>query len=156
MPSIKIGKYLEWLIIYLIRDIYLAAVRMESLLVHHLIFRLAWAITLINAHHAMIFWEKKNATVVGGVWLLHTSKWWSRRESNPRPQILHNKFYILSHIIWFNQLSTDWHVLRWRSTKFSNHSPWHEMILSLVNDPDLACASWPKRESVQGQPQLSG
>jgi hypothetical protein len=25
--------------------------------------------------------------------------WWSRRESNPRPQILHNKFYILSHII---------------------------------------------------------
>lgn len=25
--------------------------------------------------------------------------WWSRRESNPRPQILHRKFYILSSII---------------------------------------------------------
>jgi len=25
--------------------------------------------------------------------------WWSRRESNPRPQILHSQFYILSSVI---------------------------------------------------------
>lgn len=25
--------------------------------------------------------------------------WWSRRESNPRPQALYNQFYILSSVI---------------------------------------------------------
>ncbi|SPC16887.1 hypothetical protein CO2235_60104 [Cupriavidus oxalaticus] len=25
--------------------------------------------------------------------------WWSRRESNPRPQALHREFYILSSVI---------------------------------------------------------
>ena len=24
--------------------------------------------------------------------------WWRRRESNPRPEILHSEFYILSHV----------------------------------------------------------
>lgn len=27
--------------------------------------------------------------------------WWSRRESNPRPQIFHRQFYMLSRLIWF-------------------------------------------------------
>lgn len=27
--------------------------------------------------------------------------WWSRRESNPRPQVLYSKFYILSPVVWF-------------------------------------------------------
>jgi hypothetical protein len=27
--------------------------------------------------------------------------WWSRRESNPRPQALYRQFYILSPVIWF-------------------------------------------------------
>jgi hypothetical protein len=26
-------------------------------------------------------------------------RWWSRRESNPRPQVLYDQFYILSSII---------------------------------------------------------
>ncbi|SOZ51765.1 hypothetical protein CBM2613_A110006 [Cupriavidus taiwanensis] len=28
-----------------------------------------------------------------------TECWWSRRESNPRPQALHREFYILSSVI---------------------------------------------------------
>ncbi|SOZ46026.1 hypothetical protein CBM2610_A70294 [Cupriavidus taiwanensis] len=32
--------------------------------------------------------------------VLHrTEYWWSRRESNPRPQALHREFYILSSVI---------------------------------------------------------
>ena len=27
--------------------------------------------------------------------------WWSRRELNPRPQILHYQFYVCSLLIWF-------------------------------------------------------
>jgi len=27
--------------------------------------------------------------------------WWSRRESNPRPQVLYSKIYILIPVIWF-------------------------------------------------------
>lgn len=26
-------------------------------------------------------------------------KWWSRRELNPRPQVLHSQYYILSLVI---------------------------------------------------------
>jgi len=32
---------------------------------------------------------------------LSFSKWWSRRESNPRPQVLYSKIYILIPVIWF-------------------------------------------------------
>ena len=28
-------------------------------------------------------------------------KWWSRRESNPRPQVLYSKIYILIPVVWF-------------------------------------------------------
>ncbi len=63
---------------------------------------------VVASHHCLLEFPgeycgplsiKKNATLVGGVALLQTSKWWSRRESNPRPQILYNKFYILSCVI---------------------------------------------------------
>ena len=33
---------------------------------------------------------------------LDALKWWSRRESNPRPQALHRQFYILSCVVRFN------------------------------------------------------
>lgn len=52
------------------------------------------AITLVNhRRHAGIGKKIPTAYAVGIL------NWWSRRESNPRPQILYNKFYILSHII---------------------------------------------------------
>jgi hypothetical protein len=31
--------------------------------------------------------------------IIYLTNWWSRRESNPRPQTRYNKFYILSLII---------------------------------------------------------
>jgi hypothetical protein len=46
-----------------------------------------------------VFFKKQNATLGVAFCSLRLTSWWSRRESNPRPQILYNKFYILSHVI---------------------------------------------------------
>jgi hypothetical protein len=37
----------------------------------------------------------KKATQMGGLFIY----WWSRGESNPRPQVLHRQFYILSLVV---------------------------------------------------------
>src|SRR5260363_86085 len=41
-------------------------------------------------------------------------KWWSRRESNPRPSALYNQFYILSSIFGFIYANADEHALAQR------------------------------------------
>jgi hypothetical protein len=43
----------------------------------------------------LAFQAEKNPTDKG--WAF--GKWWSRRESNPRPQVLYRAFYILSSVI---------------------------------------------------------
>ena len=42
--------------------------------------------------------------------------WWSWRESNPRPQILHRQFYILSLVVWFNVQHTNRQAVCTRAT----------------------------------------
>jgi hypothetical protein len=34
-------------------------------------------------------------------------KWWRRRESNPRPQALCHRIYMLIHVYYFNQQLPD-------------------------------------------------
>lgn len=51
------------------------------------------------------FWTKKIPKALISLGILDSSGrhwtvyWWSRRESNPRPQALHREFYILSSVI---------------------------------------------------------
>ncbi len=42
--------------------------------------------------------------------------WWSRRESNPRPQVLYRQFYILSLMIWFNRTTAHRQAVLRRAT----------------------------------------
>ena len=44
--------------------------------------------------------EKEKAASVGGFVLPWGYQWWRRRESNPRPQVLHSQDYMLSLAIW--------------------------------------------------------
>ena len=37
---------------------------------------------------------------------LTTIKWWRRRESNPRPQALRLRLYMLSHVFVFSRLTS--------------------------------------------------
>jgi len=55
-----------------------------------------------NGLKARVYWatatkEKANRETVG-LW-----RWWSRRESNPRPQAITGQFYMLSWLIWFSR-----------------------------------------------------
>ncbi|CAM8656010.1 hypothetical protein MCEGEM3_00207 [Oxalobacteraceae bacterium] len=47
-----------------------------------------------GSHHLRS--PQKNTALAGGIFL----KWWRRRESNPRPEVLYRQFYILSVVIW--------------------------------------------------------
>ncbi len=49
--------------------------------------------------------------------------WWSRRESNPRPQALYNQFYILSPVFCFNRTDADEHASLRRVTEFLAPAP---------------------------------
>ena len=42
-----------------------------------------------------MIWKRNKATAVNGGLMI----WWSRRELNPRPQVLYRQYYILSLVI---------------------------------------------------------
>jgi len=83
--------------------------------------------------------------------------WWSRGESNPRPQALYRQFYILSCVVKFN--------LRPRqraNIAQASYLGFRDMLsnptfhISRVYDAALACAIHPTGEMVQRPAGLSG
>ena len=83
--------------------------------------------------------------------------WWSRGESNPRPQALYRQFYILSCVVKFNlrprQRANIAQASYLRSRDMLSNPTSH---ISRVYDAAMACAIHPTGEVVQRPAGLSG